>query len=585
MSGNYPATGRGQDLLDLFDELYRKTPRPGAPPLPIVVLVDGVNGPAALDQVQQWCQRAEPYRLICVRIDLAPDDTRTTRELLKTLYSKLVNYGSHPQFGSLKFPRYQLGEWMTELTLLSTNAEEQLAEIRRLLCRRKDVEDVIRPFNEITSVTHLILNLLPWVNERLLRLALARRGLLRRSIWTPAIDWYEDQEQKAGLAKITHIVRYVNQQAQEDHPAAVAEVDRRLMRAFLEDLRAAYDPARVRRATSRTTNCVVLLGGVDHGAGRDLLRLLAEERLACADGGGLPDPLLVLAASRRPLPVEAPAAWLPRPANEHAASWLAAWRERFDQAEGRAREVAAYLNIDVSAGRPSYALRRRTAARRIPVPAQLPKRFGGRLPARLAARLPSTRTRPVRLALDEPLPTLEEAVDVRLQVPPAPPEQTRRPRARVAGMMACVLLAGYLVAYTGAAWEGCPDKPRITDPAAVVRAWRTPLGMWRAPNGECIGVSDGSAPFSAATADVERLIHEQNTRVVSIPRQVQPPYVTVVVLTARRAVSGRASPPAATRSPARTWRSASTTRASCTPRARCCGCWSRTPAATRRGRI
>ncbi|TNY35616.1 hypothetical protein [Thermomonospora catenispora] len=66
-----------------------------------------------------------------------------------------------------------------------------------------------------------------------------------------------------------------------------------------------------------------------------------------------------------------------------------------------------------------------------------------------------------------------------------------------------------------------------------------PHGVWRAPNGECVGLTDGSFPFDERLERVERRIRDQNEAVLKTGRK----YVTIVYLGALSTDPAGGGPP------------------------------------------
>lgn len=82
------------------------------------------------------------------------------------------------------------------------------------------------------------------------------------------------------------------------HPEEQREAQRLMLDAFLADLRAAYEHRSGHN--KRTTHCMLLLDNADGELGTLLLQLLLDARSGTPGRPGRPDPLLAVAAARRP---------------------------------------------------------------------------------------------------------------------------------------------------------------------------------------------------------------------------------------------------------------------------------------------
>ncbi|MFL6074591.1 MAG: hypothetical protein ACJ73S_14445 [Mycobacteriales bacterium] len=508
----------------LFRDLL---PVPPEGPLPILTLYgpSRTRNRALLDQLAEACRGAEPHPLPHVRLHV---DGRgqgwTRRDALAELVYRFSRI-SHPQFGGFTFPRYLLGRWMVDLDLTDVDSDQVERRVRDQLCQRKRIEQFFPQADNAGGVGAFVLSLVPVLFARLgVPLVLRSRGPWRRWIWGPGLSYYERNSRALGLhsrGSLTALAVEVNGRAADtDDPVDQRVVDRMLVTAFLEDLRAGYDRRRSRRAVYRTAACVALLDDVDSRpeAGAGLLALIAEVRA----GARTPDPLLVAATSAVPLPPGRPGldgSTAPdagadggegRPPEAFLELWRAAGADAV--AAGAAGMERIFLNLRVQAGRePPHPLRHH--------------------------RLPWRRdTDP-----GGPPPVTDEPVQV--TVPRPPFRRTRAFRVLVAGTVAALLLAGYGTAYAVQRAGGCQPAGMFS-PAAVVRnaVGNPALGTEYAPDGECIGLTDAAGHLPGSTREVNGMLDDiaaENARVARLQRSRTPPgYVTVVVLTTLTSPTG-----------------------------------------------
>lgn len=123
--------------------------------------------------------------------------------------------------------------------------------------------------------------------------ALASKRIVRR----PDAAWHGQQYRGPGKTPIDALVdlnKWARGAAEDEFDRQ--KVDRRLMDAFLADLRDDFN--RGGRANERSLNCVILLDNVHAEHGRRFLQQLIEARERVTDGRDDADPLTVVATSR-----------------------------------------------------------------------------------------------------------------------------------------------------------------------------------------------------------------------------------------------------------------------------------------------
>ncbi|MQA84009.1 MAG: ABC transporter substrate-binding protein [Streptosporangiales bacterium] len=320
----------------LFERLYLAD-RAGTEPLPIVV-VYGPSGSGKTRLLDYLYSRGKDP-LTCARVRVNPESGPSSLpELLDSLQEELAS-DRNPQCGLIPFPRYELCRWMREIAPklgAHPDLESIRKQLRTLLNRRFRVPGDAGRENIFVAAAHLLVNLL-------LPAVLTRPSVLRRILWgrnrNTGFLWYEQGQHAIELPEGRHfsdVIRRVCALANTGDPQDAALLDELLLSAFLDDLRAAFDPDRTSLARLRTTYCVALVDDIDrlpNGQGFRLLEMLAEQR-----ANGSRDPLLLIATGEqwwshagRPFPVSSGSGDPAGTAAEVLASWRNALHRFRDQ--------------------------------------------------------------------------------------------------------------------------------------------------------------------------------------------------------------------------------------------------------------
>ncbi|WP_142001358.1 hypothetical protein [Amycolatopsis cihanbeyliensis] len=253
--------------------------------MPVVVALGarGTGKSALLDAVAARCAELPHAYLDFERHDR---ENIQPRELLGHLAFDLGRY--RKQFGRLAFPRLWLCMLVLSAPVELHDRRTALRKIRELLAQNQPLEqnreaivDVVRLAGGVApagglkgwpEATDLLLRGLGWYD---------RRRLIGKIRALPG-----------GTGNHEDFLIEIAKHAQGDEEDRAA-VDATFCDAFLADLRQAYHGINRSR---RTLNSVVLLDNAHTPGGHTFLRALTEARHRC---GGEPDPLVVVATSRR----------------------------------------------------------------------------------------------------------------------------------------------------------------------------------------------------------------------------------------------------------------------------------------------
>ncbi|MGH3328655.1 MAG: ABC transporter substrate-binding protein [Streptomycetales bacterium] len=301
MDRNSPFVDRPVQIA-LFESLLPRLERPPAPPP--ILLFTGPGGAGKTRLLDYLYARAkEP--LTCARVRVDPDGgAASLLDVLNAVQEELAS-DRHPQCGPIAFPRYELGRWIRDIAPeLGPHPDvvDIESHLRTLLNRRYRA-----PRDAGQAAQNNLVVLVQWIVELLLPALLTKPSVIRRLLWgrhrETGFVWFERHQRDIDLPenrRFDDVIRRVcallassgSEIADES-----ATVDRLLIRAFLDDLRASYDPALTRGARLRTTPCAVLIDDIDRlpdGQGLALLALLAEQRAGTDDH----DPLLLAVTSQ-----------------------------------------------------------------------------------------------------------------------------------------------------------------------------------------------------------------------------------------------------------------------------------------------
>ena len=327
--------------IALFERLYLRDE--AAPdPLPIVV-VYGPGGSGRTRLLDYLYSRAKDP-LTCARVRVSPSGgPNSLLELLDAIQEELAS-DPHPQCGLIAFPRYELGRWMREIAPevgSHPDAEALRSRLAMLLNRRFRA-----PGDAGHAAQNIFVVILQWLVELLLPAFLAKPSIIRPLLWgrhrNTGFVWYERHQRDVELPKNRHmgdVIRRVCALVGSGDAEDLAAIDALLVSAFLDDLRAAYDPDETSLGRLRTTHCVALVDDIDllpDAQGFRLLDLIAERRAP----GRHADPLLLVATSQR---------WWSKPGGPTARPPVVGARESSGRGEAdpaaTAREVyAAWLD-------------------------------------------------------------------------------------------------------------------------------------------------------------------------------------------------------------------------------------------------
>ncbi|MGH3341289.1 MAG: ABC transporter substrate-binding protein [Carbonactinosporaceae bacterium] len=303
MDRNSPFVDRPVQIALFESHLPRLERPPGPPPILLFTGPAGAGKTRLLDYL--YARAKEP--LTCARVRVDPEGGATSLlDVLNAVQEELAS-DRHPQCGPIAFPRYELGRWMRDIAPeLGPHPDvvEIESHLRALLNRRYRA-----PRDAGQAAQNILVVLVQWIVELLLPALLTKPSVIRRMLWgrhrETGFVWFERHQRDIDLPenrRFDDVIRRVcallassgSEIADES-----ATVDRLLIRAFLDDLRAAYDTDRTRGARLRTTPCAVLVDDIDRlpdGRGFALLELLAEQRASTDDH----DPLLFAVTSQRP---------------------------------------------------------------------------------------------------------------------------------------------------------------------------------------------------------------------------------------------------------------------------------------------
>ena len=299
----------GRDNVVVLVTALAERPRSDDRPLPIVVLAGpgGSGKTRLLDHLAHAGRPELPY----ARVNLSQDpNAASCRAVLDVVYQQLRGY-DHPQFGRLRFHRYELGRAMQspqtggdtgEGADLGRSAEQVLTMFAARLRRRWKVPTDSGLSDSVPNRTVRLA--FGWLLRLLVPTSLVvRRGPLRRILWgrrdDAAMGWYESQAARIPMpagARIKQIAIWFGHRA--DGPVTDREergvADALLLDALLADLRENYLRRRQRRY--RTGHCLLLIDDADllpSASAQNFLRLLADRRRSRQW-----DPLVVVATKQ-----------------------------------------------------------------------------------------------------------------------------------------------------------------------------------------------------------------------------------------------------------------------------------------------
>lgn len=367
-------------VLDLIEDLYhrRRHPTHGIRPreVPMLCLIRPDEHDHLLPAISECLNQGTPSRIphaLVTRqppsenpsgteIDSppTPEDVRTLLELLVESAGKLTNSrNASARAGRLRFPRLSLAAWLMqqELSVHDTRRHHDLrARLRNRGINRR-IGDLFHTVNTDAPAlpawlrwSTALLGFLPPVwfriksSGRVPFLGSEYRWFLRQPYLAPDVPGTF-----LGFAE-----RLTTPEWQQEAPDQLLKF---LTNSFLEDLRQEYPRFRL-RGVRRTSRAILLL---DHitlaNGGYRLLELINDVR----NDIGRPDPLLVIAASRK-IPPYARQPWSEssEPENSeysaydatNAAEGYADWRRQLMNARRKRNEIAWYLPIRTDTGAP-----------------------------------------------------------------------------------------------------------------------------------------------------------------------------------------------------------------------------------------
>lgn len=223
-------------------------------PLPMIV-VHGAGGAGKthlLDEIEKYYEYAVPT----MRIDAGPELSPTYPALLEAMLESLVD--GHDEFGSLRLRRLQLVMLLMKMGQTRPRSIRRVPEV--LLSGLSLVYYVFEEaVDEVPLLSALVKAIRVWVFDTVLRLpspvrrlfAPRQNSLLR---WLERDGW-QALTGTSGHRQVRKVFEEFSLHRQRDNPAGL---DRLLVRAFVDDVRAAY-----RRHPRRRVSCLLLVDDAD----------------------------------------------------------------------------------------------------------------------------------------------------------------------------------------------------------------------------------------------------------------------------------------------------------------------------------
>lgn len=275
-----------------------------------ILVVEGFRGAgktALLDTLVDELEQRVPY----ARLDFEVNRRASVPQVLSALAFELSR--KCPRYGALQFPRFIVGQLVTQLELDLTDHTQACKQVVAALERHREVDtlrDVLAEAagNVLQTVgrgagvpveppTRLVGLTLKWLTAR----------APRRVVLGSFQNWYGHRDLELTNDSVDVLVdlnRWARDAEDEDNRRRVDEL---LWAAFLADLRAEFDSGS--RADERSLNCVALLDNADTVLGRRFLNQLTRARRQRVAGGyDDADPLSVVATSRGVLLADVPGA-------------------------------------------------------------------------------------------------------------------------------------------------------------------------------------------------------------------------------------------------------------------------------------
>lgn len=292
----------GRDRLDgfLWSELLNRK-RASPQPLPVVVLA-GPRGSGKTSVLKLLAERsrrqeAQPFAPV---LDLASDGRGDQAWQLIDWFARQLGGRSWPKFGRLRFPRFALGRIIAEGAVQATTLQQTHTDVLQLMRQAAGLDQIAAGMTDITQQLPGQLLGIPtgaaWVRwlgsigARMVnnRLAAQLRFHTGMAFYGEALS----HQANGGFNALVALSRL----RVDNTPEARARVDELLCRAFLTDLAEAY------RRGFRPRNCLILIDNIDAaGVGEALIKTLVKAKTKVA--AEVPDPLLVVAATRRTTPL------------------------------------------------------------------------------------------------------------------------------------------------------------------------------------------------------------------------------------------------------------------------------------------
>lgn len=273
-----------------------------------ILVVEGFRGAgktALLSALVDWLDQRVPY----ARLDAETSRHATVPQVLSAIAFDLSR--KCPGYGALQFPRFIVGQLVTQLELDLTDHSQACRQVIEELERQRGVDTGREVLIDTAG------SMLGAVNSgtgapfqpppRLLGLIAKRLTAWapRRVVLGSFQHWYGHRGLGLPHDPIDVLVDLNRWAADSEDEDNRQRIDELLWAAFLADLRAEF--SRGWRADERSVNCVVLLDNADTELGHLFLnQLLRARRQRAAGGQEDADPLTVVATSRGELLADVP---------------------------------------------------------------------------------------------------------------------------------------------------------------------------------------------------------------------------------------------------------------------------------------
>ncbi len=302
MNDNLNTFTNRQEIIALFQQLYKRDPRQPLPLLPILLFLAPAGG--GISTLIDFLVERSASTLTYTHIDFAQDSNAVTLpELLQNICDQLQR-SDNPQLKKLIFPRSELAISAMLEPITDTRPREMRKQIEQKVSKGlpvyEHIDDLLDALSNWPPPVTLLLVLCKWLLK-----GLEKRFLpLRELMWGPAVKWYKESYRHLQLRSSSDTIDIFMRMRQWYRPGESMEhhqiIEQLLVDAFLEDLREAFDKQRTKRAAERTAFVVLFFDSIDvalqHSSGQILLKLLLESRMK-----GNTDPLQVILGSHQRL--------------------------------------------------------------------------------------------------------------------------------------------------------------------------------------------------------------------------------------------------------------------------------------------